>query len=84
MYYHTEIYFPEQKIWKIHKHSLTYIEAVVQMCSVKKVFLEISQKFTGKHLRLSLYFNKVAAQQTFVLVKKYWRRLEDVLKTSSM
>ena len=24
MYYHTGIYFPEQKIWKIQKHSLKY------------------------------------------------------------
>ena len=24
MYYHTVIYFPEKKIWKIHKHSLKH------------------------------------------------------------
>ena len=24
MYYHTGIYFPERKIWKIHKYSLKY------------------------------------------------------------
>ena len=24
MYYHTGIYFPDKKIWKIHKNSLEY------------------------------------------------------------
>ena len=34
------------------KHFLwLLLEAVVQSCSVKKVSLEISKKFTGKHLR---------------------------------
>ena len=32
------------------------IEAVVQSCSVKKVFLDA--KFTGKHLCQSLFFKK--------------------------
>ena len=32
------------------------IEAVVQRCSAKKVFLEISQIFTGKRLCQSLFF----------------------------
>ena len=36
------------------------IEAVAQRCSVKKMFLEILAKFTGKHLCQSLFFNKVA------------------------
>ena len=36
-------------------------QAVVQRCSVKKVFLEISQSsYIGKHLCQSLFFNKVA------------------------
>ena len=30
-------------------------ESVARRCSVKKLFLEISQKFTGKHLRQSLF-----------------------------
>ena len=34
-------------------------EEVVWRCSIKKVFLKISQKFTGKHLCQSLFFNKV-------------------------
>ena len=37
--------------------SIQHSEAVVQMCSVKKVFLG---KFTGKYLYQSLFFNKVA------------------------
>ena len=41
------------------------VEAVVQSCFVKKVFLKISQNSqentcAGKHLRQSLFFNKVA------------------------
>ena len=35
-------------------------EALVRGCSVEKVFLEISQNFTGKHLCQSLFLNKVA------------------------
>ena len=43
----------------------TLIEAVVQRCSVKKVFCKKGAlrnfiKFTGKHLCQSLFFNKVA------------------------
>ena len=33
-------------------------EAVAHRCSVKKVFLEISKKFTGKQLCQNLFFNK--------------------------
>ena len=40
----------------IKSEGLSLTEAVVQRCSVKKVFLEISQKFTGKHLCQSLSF----------------------------
>ena len=35
-------------------------EAVAQRYSVKKSFLEIPQKFTGKRLYQSLFFNKIA------------------------
>ena len=35
-------------------------EAGAQRCSVKNVFLEISQKYTGKHLCQSFFFNDVA------------------------
>ena len=50
-------------------------EAVAQTCSVKKVFLEISPKFTGKHLCQSLYFNKVAGLRLATLLKKrLWHR----------
>ena len=37
-------------------------------CSVKKVFLKISLKFTGNHLCQSLFFNNVAGQ------KRLWHR----------
>ena len=36
------------------------IEAVARRCSVKKGVLGNFTKFTGKHLRQSLFFNKVA------------------------
>ena len=35
-------------------------EAIVQRCSVKKMFLEISKSSQKKNLRQSLFFNKVA------------------------
>ena len=35
-------------------------EAVVRRCSVKKVFLKISQNSLEKHVCQSLFFNKVA------------------------
>ena len=35
------------------------IEAVPRRCSVKKVFLKTSRKFTGKQLRRGFFFNKV-------------------------
>ena len=38
----------------------TKIEAVIQTRSVKEVFLDISQHLQEKHLRQSLFFNKVA------------------------
>ena len=37
-------------------------EAVVWKCSVKKEFLEISQKFTGKHLCQGLFFTTLNLQ----------------------
>ena len=53
-------------------------EAVVQGCSVKKLFLEILQsfaKFFGKDLYESLFFNKVAGlRSTTLFKKKLWHR----------
>ena len=44
-------------------------------CSAKKVFLEISKKFTGKHLCQSLFFNKVAGLRPATLLeKRLWHR----------
>ena len=45
-------------------------EAVVWRCSVEKVFLEISKKFTGKLLCQSLFFNKIACLRSATLLKK--------------
>ena len=42
---------------------------------LKKVFLKISQKFTGKHMCQSLLFNKVAGPRPATLIKKrLWHR----------
>ena len=49
-------------------------EAVVRRCSVKKVFLEISQKFTGKHHCHNLLFNKFAGFRSATLLKSFWHR----------
>ena len=41
----------------------------------KKLFIEISKKFIGKHLRQSFFLNKVAALKSVVLLKKrLWHR----------
>ena len=37
-------------------------KAVARRCSVKKMFLEISQNSKQKHLRQSLFFDKIAGQ----------------------
>ena len=46
------------------------IEAVVQKCSVKKLFFRNFAKFTGKRLCQGLFFNKVAGQSPATLLKK--------------
>ena len=44
-------------------------------CSVKKVFLKIFAKFTGKHLCQSLFLNKIAGLRPATLLKKRpWHR----------
>ena len=53
----------------------TFSEAVVQRCSVKKVFckkgvLKNIAKFTGKHLCQSLFLNKYAGLRPITLLKK--------------
>ena len=40
-----------------------YAQAVVRMCSMKKVFYENFAEFTGKYLCQSLFFNKIASLQ---------------------
>ena len=54
---------------------LHHIEAVAWRCSVKKDVLRNFTKFTGKHLRHSLFFNKVASLRHATLLKKrLWHR----------
>ena len=48
---------------------LVLLEAVVQRCSVKKVFLEISQN-SQENSCASLFFNKVACLRSATLLKK--------------
>ena len=44
-------------------------------CSIKKGVLKNFAKFTGKHLRQSLYFNKAAGLRPATLLKKrIWQR----------
>ena len=49
---------------------LIYLESVTRRCSEKKVFLKISQKFSGKHLCQILFFNKVAGLSLNFIKKK--------------
>ena len=51
------------------------IDAVVQKCSVKNYVLRIFGKLTGKYLRKSFFFNKVAdLRPTALLKKRLWYR----------
>ena len=49
-----------QFMFQKKKKSFTYFFQK-QRCSIKKSVLRNFAKFTGKHLRQSLFFNKVAA-----------------------
>ena len=52
-------------------------------CSVRKDVLTNFAKFTGKHLRLSLFFNKVSGLKPATLSKKrLWHRPPTLLKKS--
>ena len=44
-------------------------EAATQRCSVKSVLKKFTE-FTGKHLRQSIFFNKVACVRPAALLKK--------------
>ena len=54
------LFLVKNKLYKSSKGKIT--EAVAQTCSVEKVFLEISRKFTGKH-----EFAKLRTLRTFAL-----------------
>ena len=54
----TTIYLVYQCFWYMSM-SVCIREVVAQRCSVKKVFLKIFEKLTGKHLRQSLFLIKL-------------------------
>ena len=60
--------------WQIYKVKVILewwnLEAVIQNCSVKKVLLEISLKFTGKKLCQIFFYNKVAGLRPATLSTK--------------
>ena len=58
----------------LNKNRLQHLEAVFRRCSIK-VFLETLQKFRGRHLCQSLFFNKIASLRPATLLKKrLWHR----------
>ena len=68
----SNLYFFYFFIKKDIVHQLLNSEAVTRRYSVKSVFRNFA-KFTKKHLRQSLFFNKVAGFKTAtVLKKKLW------------
>ena len=52
------------------EHYFTKFRSSHQRCSVRKGVLRNFTKFTGKHLRQSLFFNKVASLRPAILLKK--------------
>ena len=52
------------------EHYFTKFRSSHQRCSVRKGGLRNFTKFTGKHLRQSLFFNKVASLRPAILLKK--------------
>ena len=68
--YHVFKFQIMQHLHHVFKADCILQEAVAGRCSVKKVFLEISQKSPGKHLCQSLFFNK----KTRLLKKRLWHR----------
>ena len=52
------------------------LEAVTQMCSIKKSVFRNLTKFTGRHLCQSIFFNKVAGLRPYQLqtLLKHWPR----------
>ena len=71
-------YFPKKYINSFFYFVVTRVESLVQQtyrsshrtCSIKKGVLENFTKFTGKHLRQSLFLNKVAGLRPATLFKK--------------
>ena len=45
-----------------------------ERCSIKNMFLKISQKFTGKHLCQSLFLIKLQASSCNFIKKRLWQR----------
>ena len=76
---HVKAYWNNLQIFPLCKtlsKALELSEAVVQGCSVKKVFL----KFTGKHLCQSLFFNEVAGRPETLLKKRLWHACNFIKK----
>ena len=82
LYYHSDIYFPEYKIWKIHKNLLKYkslekkfnnslseVAQRWQRWSIKMLFLKLSQ-YLQENTRVESLCNKVADLQTCNVIKK--------------
>ena len=68
-----------QKKKKKKKKNFSYIKTCTrsshQRCSIKNSVLRNFTKFTGKHLRQSLFFNKVVGLRLATLLKKrLWHR----------
>ena len=64
------IQFMFQKKKKKKKASTIFFRSSHQRCSTKKSVLRNFAKFTGKHLRQSLFFNQVACMKPATLLKK--------------
>ena len=65
-----------------HKHILSIPEAVVQRCSVKKEFLEISQNSQENNCARVSFFNKVAGLRPATLLKKFSCEFCEIFKNT--
>ena len=64
-----------RRIWITLSLRFSYAEAVVWRCSVKNVFLKVSQNSQKKHLCQNIFLNTVAALVPVTLFKKRpWHR----------
>ena len=59
-----------REAFPIEKRAAIGFRSSHQRCSMKKVVVRNFTKFTGKHMRQSLFFNKVAGLRPATLLKK--------------